>query len=707
MQPLRPRIYVMLGVLGTVPVTAVADVIRVPGDYPTIQGAIDAAKHDDGIVVAPGVYGEAIDLQGKRIALYSSDGPQRTVIDAGDRRTSAVTCVSGETVDTIIQGFTISGGSGTADEYDRRCGGGLYLIDGGATVIDCWFVGNHADYRGGGVYVENGDCAFRNCRFLANVARFAGGGLYCGSGACIVEDTHFVANTCNGGGGGASCGAEPTVFKRCTFADNAALNASALDGHSDQLLVEACLFSRNFSTTGATCSLGGDDLQVTHCRFVENRGGYSGGGLRIFAQRAQISECDFQDCTGVTGPGAVFVRGRGNSITRCRFIGNTGAQAGGVYIDGNAQALITECLFRQNAGASGAVRTFNGDVSIERCEFDGNTGISYDGDGGAVGMRGSTTDASIVSSRFTRNIGQRGGAVAMFADREVHAIRIENCLFVGNSARNAERNEGAAVYVEEHRLNVVGCTIDDNESRGGEAIQSRDADVLIANTILRGWLGQGSLVRHDGSRAIVENCNVEGSGGSGANWDARLGEDGGGNIDAIPMFVDALAGDYRLRSGSPCIDAGAADLAQHGTDLNGCPRLVDDAYVTDTGTGPAPIVDIGAYEWQALSHPTLEPVNPVFHVGVFAKLLASHVRDRTRSYLAYSVEGVGSTYLPRFNVTVDLDSPTVIAISPDSTLGGTVEWGFPVPGSLAGRTIWVQAVQLNLKSDVVRAQVSE
>jgi hypothetical protein len=31
---------------------------------------------------------------------------------------------------------------------------------------------------------------------------------------------------------------------------------------------------------------------------------------------------------------------------------------------------------------------------------------------------------------------------------------------------------------------------------------------------------------------------------------------GGGNINADPLFVDAANGDYRLSAGSPCIDAG-------------------------------------------------------------------------------------------------------------------------------------------------------
>ena len=41
--------------------------------------------------------------------------------------------------------------------------------------------------------------------------------------------------------------------------------------------------------------------------------------------------------------------------------------------------------------------------------------------------------------------------------------------------------------------------------------------------------------------------------------DVQDGWPGDGNIDADPMFVDAGDGDYRLLTGSPCIDAGDPD----------------------------------------------------------------------------------------------------------------------------------------------------
>jgi hypothetical protein len=91
------------------------------------------------------------------------------------------------------------------------------------------------------------------------------------------------------------------------------------------------------------------------------------------------------------------------------------------------------------------------------------------------------------------------------------------------------------------------------------------------------------------------------------------GWSGVGNISSDPLFIDAdgpdnIYGtdddDLRLSPGSPCVDAGNNGAVPAGvtTDLDGLPRFVDEINAKDTGGGAAPIVDMGAYEWQALNN---------------------------------------------------------------------------------------------------------
>jgi parallel beta-helix repeat protein len=78
--------------------------------------------------------------------------------------------------------------------------------------------------------------------------------------------------------------------------------------------------------------------------------------------------------------------------------------------------------------------------------------------------------------------------------------------------------------------------------------------------------------------------------------DATPHEDHG--LGENPMFVAPAAGDLHLLSGSPAIDSADSGVSGHPpVDLEGNPR-VDDPAVANTGAGPRPYDDRGAYERQ-------------------------------------------------------------------------------------------------------------
>ena len=120
---------------------------RVPSQYSTIQGAINAANMGDEILVAPGTYNGAINFIGKAIWLHSSGGAGLTTIN-GQNAYHVVKCISGEVYNTILEGFTITGGkaNGTAD-LDIY-GGGMIIQGSSPTVRNCVFSNNFA-YQGG------------------------------------------------------------------------------------------------------------------------------------------------------------------------------------------------------------------------------------------------------------------------------------------------------------------------------------------------------------------------------------------------------------------------------------------------------------------------------------------------------------------------------------------------------------------------------
>ena len=86
--------------------TATADIIRVPGDYPTIQQALDAANNGDDIVVDPGIYAPAYVDSLSDISIVGAGflEPLKTVIDGGGI-SRGLYCV--EIDKLIISGFEI------------------------------------------------------------------------------------------------------------------------------------------------------------------------------------------------------------------------------------------------------------------------------------------------------------------------------------------------------------------------------------------------------------------------------------------------------------------------------------------------------------------------------------------------------------------------------------------------------------------------
>lgn len=138
--------------------TTTAQIINIPGDYPSIQEGIDAAVDGDTVLIAEGVYYENLTFNGKAITLASYfliDEDQThidsTIIDgsqAANRYTAyAVYFINDEDSTSILTGFTLRFKAFKLQGSEEVIGGGIYLHNTFPKVIHNQIIG-HVETQG-------------------------------------------------------------------------------------------------------------------------------------------------------------------------------------------------------------------------------------------------------------------------------------------------------------------------------------------------------------------------------------------------------------------------------------------------------------------------------------------------------------------------------------------------------------------------------
>jgi len=272
-----------------------------------------------------------------------------------------------------------------------------------------------------------------------------------------------------------------------------------------------------------------------------------------------IDNCRFR------GDGTVVrIEGTGSAptIKDCLFVDNQNSSS--VVVQDFAHPRIINCRFLgNNGGNAGAAQIIDdGKATFLNCEFIGNTSNTFYG---AIWMR-FTVEVNLINCTFVENMGGSGTIRVGGGNLGGNVLNVYNCLFWNN------RN-GGGVANEQSQISV----------NTGDALPST---VNIINSTLTGWSGA--------------------FGGVGNNGDNPLFVDFNGADDIIGTEDD----DVRLTMGSPAIDSGDNSLINGVLiDLDGEARFEDDAATMDTGTGTAPIVDRGAYEFGMALPPMMNDCN--------------------------------------------------------------------------------------------------
>ena len=207
-----------------------ASALQVPGDYSTIQGAIDAGSDGTSITISAGIYAENIHYKGKNITLQSTDPTSAgcvagTVIDGNDLD-SVVTFAGTEGTTCVLNGFTITDGTGRINK-----GGGIHGNGTLASIQNCVIYESLASGTyGAGGGIRDCDGTITGCTIWDNEAARSGGGLALCDGT--ISTNTITGNTALFGGGLAYCDGTITIN---TIAENVAESTLSWKGYGGGL----------------------------------------------------------------------------------------------------------------------------------------------------------------------------------------------------------------------------------------------------------------------------------------------------------------------------------------------------------------------------------------------------------------------------------------------------------------------------------------
>lgn len=311
----------------------------VPGEFPTIQAAMDLSIAGDTVLVAPGTYEDFENRNSTTAAVFMHDG----VVLKSDGGPSVTTIHlptgAGSTLwvrftgpGTVVDGFTITA---APDNH------GILLFDQNGLVVrnclfrDLWVNSNGAGIGGeGDLTVE--DTEFHDCESTSTR------GAAIGHSRGQVRLTRCTFLRCRGGGGAFLSGGNPpgssAVVEDCVFLDNEGAGSSGIGIRDSSLgiIVRGCWFQGNVAEGDAGgLGLGGFSTKlVENCVFVNN---------------------------GVTGPlaegGAISIGGNNNAphtVRNCTFYGNynNGSPSGGATAEFTSQVRFENNIVAGSRGGT-------------------------------------------------------------------------------------------------------------------------------------------------------------------------------------------------------------------------------------------------------------------------------------------------------------------------------------------------------------------
>ncbi|MBC8175531.1 MAG: T9SS type A sorting domain-containing protein [Candidatus Marinimicrobia bacterium] len=600
------------------------------GDFTTIQEGIDAATHGDTVLVYPGIYYENINYNGKNIIVTSLylltpvDSLIRQTIIDGNYNGSVVKFVSGESRNSVLNGFTIKHGYGIGNS-----GSGIYIRMSNPTLMNCIIEKNTALYGGGIASSQYSNPMLQKVTIRYNHAFRYGGGIVVYQYSNVTFDSSQLCNVylnTAGWGSDISKGSSPSE-ELYVLVDT----FTVID--PDNYFIYS-METYSFSAQNSKITPINDDLYVSAVGDDNNSGLTKDEPLQTIAYALTKISSDSLHPNTIHIADGIYSSSLNDQRfpLNCRsYVSLMGESEENTILDGDSLSMI---LFAYDKETDYAIKNLSlrnacQSSSIGCAEFVGNVNlllenITFQNNYGWGRSALCCRDSCSVFLRNITAINNRGGKAIGLGGSSF--MSVENCLIKGNVPgngvntgdgggivldqyyavlRNVEITENinnmtdwfgssvAIAAVTQTTIDLINVTIGNNITPTGGAITcAQGVTMNITNSILYGDSPREIFLNGTvlPNTITIKNSLVQGGqsaiynygGNNTINW---LDE----NLDTIPYFTGDGEYPYALSDSSLCIDAGVKDtigLNLPEYDLAGYPRIVGGR------------IDMGAYEWQ-------------------------------------------------------------------------------------------------------------
>jgi len=379
---------------GAAPFASAQPIFHVPADG-SLTAAIAAVPNGGVIEISAGTYvppaanGFQIVNQNKSFTIRGVGG----VVLSGNGTFRVLQLTNGQPV--IFENLTFANGLSTTVPN----AGGVTLLGGKATFVDCTFTGNNnaSIYGGGGTLLEAGSTAiFLRSSWTNNRATNFAAGLNVSNGSsAFVHDSEFVGNRTN------------------------------FPGHAT-------------NAAGGALYVVDSTVRVTNTRFLNNEAGYVGGAIYEYGSWAGAP----------TIPHALV------TVANCYFEGNKAkrdpgqtsgvpTEAGAIHVENQGTLRIYNSRFLSNlADVGGALSTYRGEIEVYSSTFRGNTHPGTPGTPKYAGtVNGGSNDTTADGTNNRRNA----------------KIVIQDSLLQGRvSGQTAFPDAGGCIYASGDQVRLFG-----------------------------------------------------------------------------------------------------------------------------------------------------------------------------------------------------------------------------------------------------------